>query len=137
MISIRGASLSIIFPICSARLSMIPIGTNSSSISPKVKRYFFSMYRSIMVMRLQPFVHLPYHFVLPWSESSLRYPPARLSHQPKIESQVVQSGDAVARVLQMRRWDGLVIDVAMSGRPSFELTEMAKTTLERTSLLAS
>ncbi len=44
--------------------------------------------------------------------------------------QVVQSGDAVARVLQMRRWDGLVIDVAMSGRPSFELTDMAKTALE-------
>ncbi len=46
--------------------------------------------------------------------------------------QVVQSGDAVARVLQMRRWDGLVIDVAMSGRPSFELTEMAKSSLEHT-----
>ena len=45
--------------------------------------------------------------------------------------QVVQSGDAVARVLKMRRWDGLVIDVAMSGRPSFELTELAKSALER------
>ena len=45
--------------------------------------------------------------------------------------QVVQSGDAVARILPMRRWDGLVLDVAMSGRPSFELTELAKRGLGR------
>jgi CheY-like chemotaxis protein len=45
--------------------------------------------------------------------------------------QVVQSGDAVARVLQTRRWDGLVIDVAMPGRPSYELTELAKCALEQ------